>query len=186
MKSVSLRLLIFWSGLFHNFAWFAFAAPNFELPISSRTGSAEADNAVVYYSSNPLLVGNDAGAATGGFHVWSLDGKPILNEVASETPGRTKLVAVVYDVGGKDLIITIAQTDSIIRVFDVDGITEIKGPSKKAIGDWSALCTWKSAKSGNQYFYLFGKKQAVQYLITERSKEIKIVEVILTYTLYRL
>ena len=172
--------------MFHNSAWFAFAARNVELSISSRTDSAEADNAVVYYSSEPLLVGNDAGAATGGFHVWSLDDKPILNEVASKTPGRTKLVAVVYDVGGKDFIITIAQTNSIIRVFDFDGVTEVKGASKEAIGDWSALCTWKSAESGNQYFYLFGKKQAVQYLITERSKKIEIAEVVFTYTLYRL
>lgn len=186
MRSACLRLFIFWSGLFHNSAWLAFAAPNVALSISSRTESAEADNAVVYYSSDPLLVGNDAGAAAGGFHVWLLDDKPILNEVASETSGRTKLVAVVYDVGGKDFIITIAQTNSIIRVFDFDGVTEIREARKEAIGDWSALCTWRSAESGNQYLYLFGKKQAVQYLITERSKKIEIAEVVFTYNLYRL
>ncbi|KAL2073823.1 hypothetical protein VTL71DRAFT_11149 [Oculimacula yallundae] len=145
-----------------------------DLPISAKTSEVDSDNSAVYHSSsNPLLIGNDGSAATGGFHIWSLGGSLPLKEVSSEATGRSKLVTTVYDIGAKDLIITISQPNNVLQVFDVNGFEEIKEAAKPAIGDWSALCSWKSAKSGSQYFYLFGKKQVVQYLIrAENSMEI--------------
>ncbi|CZT44929.1 related to 3-phytase precursor [Rhynchosporium secalis] len=144
-----------------------------DLPISARTSVVDSDNSAVYHSSsNPLLLGND-GSATGGFRIWSLDGSSPLREVSAKATGRSKLVTTVYDIGKKDLIITISQPNSVLRVFDVNGFQEIKEAAKSALGDWSALCSWKSPKSGSQYFYLFGKKQVVQYLVrADESLEI--------------
>jgi 3-phytase len=157
----------------------AFAAPETDLPITKKTQDIESDWSAVYYNDEePLLLGNDGTAASGGFRAWSLSDKNnTLREVAKKTPGRTKLVTVVYDINGKDLAITIAQPDSIIRLYDVDGFEEVQKAEFKALGDWSALCSWKSQKSGEQYFYLFGKKKAVQFLITEQKGAITIVEV---------
>lgn len=156
------------------------AAPEVDLPISATTADVDSDNTAVYYSSHPVLLGNDGSAAAGGFHAWSLGSNASkLPEVSAKTGGRSKLVGTVYDVGKKDLIITIAMPDSVLRVFDAEG----KGAQvaeKKAIGDWSALCPWKSAESGNQYFYMFGKKQAVQYLIRQKEKRVEVVEVSLS------
>jgi 3-phytase len=145
-----------------------------DLPISAKTPAVESDSSAVYHSSaSPLLLGNDGSAVTGGFHIWSLDGSNPLKEVSSKATSRSKLVTTVYDIGKKDLIITISQPNNILQVFDVNGFQEIKEAAKTSIGDWSALCTWKSAKSGNQYFYLFGKKQVVQYLIrADQTSEI--------------
>ncbi|CAG8971149.1 hypothetical protein HYALB_00010124 [Hymenoscyphus albidus] len=141
------------------------------LAISAKTSEVESDNTAIYYSTEPLLLGNDGLAATGGFHVYSLPtgSNSTLVEKEWKTPGRTKLLATVYDIGGKDLILTIAQPDSIIRAFEVNGLQEVEEARKSALGDWSALCTWKSAASGNQYFYLFGKKQVVRYLTRKNS-----------------
>jgi hypothetical protein len=100
-----------------------------------------------------------------------------MEEVASRTPGRTKVVGVMYDVGKKDLIVSIAAPDSIIRVFDIDGTTEIPSAQIKALGDWSSLCTWRSPSSGGHYFYLLGKKEARQFLVREKDSDIEILEV---------
>lgn len=156
---------------------FTSAAPEVDLPISARTPAVESDFTAVYQSSHPLLIGNDGTASTGGFHVWSLEGTSPLKEIAAHATGRSKLVATVYDVGKKDLILTISQPDSVLHLFDANGVKEIKEAKKEAIGDWSALCTWKSPESGNQYFYLFGKKQAVQYLVRKGRKSFEIIEV---------
>lgn len=181
MKSLSfVRDVVVACGVLQTLVHCAATALQVDLPISASTADVESDNTAVYYSSRPLLLGNDGSAATGGFHVWSLDSNTsTLPEVSAKTGGRSKLVGTVYDVGKKDLIITIAMPDSVLRVFDAEG----KGSQvaeKKAIGDWSALCPWKSAESGNQYFYIFGKKQAVQYLIRPRGKKIEVVEVIIS------
>lgn len=178
MKSLSfVRDVVVACGVLQSLVHCATAAPEVDLPISATTADVESDISAVYYSSRPLLLGNDGSAATGGFHAWSLDSNAsTLPEVSAKTGGRSKLVAAVYDVGKKDLIVTIAMPDSVLRVFDAEG----KGAQvaeKKAIGDWSALCPWKSAQSGNQYFYLFGKKQAVQYLVRKKEKKVEIVEV---------
>ncbi|KAG4412259.1 hypothetical protein IFR04_014608 [Cadophora malorum] len=151
-----------------------------DLPISAKTPATESDNTAVYSSpSGPLLIGNDGSASTGGFHIWSLDSSSPLNEISSKTTGRSKLVTTVYDIDGKDLIITISQPNNALQVFEIDDggvFPEIEEARKDAIGDWSALCTWKSSKSGEQYFYLFGKKQVVQYLIRD-DKKVEIVEI---------
>ncbi|KFY84682.1 hypothetical protein V500_09083 [Pseudogymnoascus sp. VKM F-4518 (FW-2643)] len=178
MKSLSfVRDVVVACGVLQSLVHCATAAPEVDLPISATTADVESDISAVYYSSRPLLLGNDGSAATGGFHAWSLDSNAsILPEVSAKTGGRSKLVAAVYDVGKKDLIVTIAMPDSVLRVFDAEG----KGAQvaeKKAIGDWSALCPWKSAESGNQYFYLFGKKQAVQYLVRKKEKKVEVVEI---------
>lgn len=167
-------------SLVHGVAAAAAAAREVSLPISAVTADVESGNTAVYYSSRPLLLGSDGSAAAGGFHVWSLDNggnaSSPLPEVSAVASGRSKLVATVYDVGKKDLVVTIAMPDSVLRVFGAEGMEEIEGAARPAIGDWSALCTWKS-EGGNQYFYLFGKKQAVQYLVRKRKGEFEIVEV---------
>jgi 3-phytase len=159
--------------------YLAFAAPESDLSITKKTVDIESDWSTVYYNDDePLLLGNDGTAASGGFRAWTLNDKNnTLREVAKKTPGRTKLVSVIYNLDGRDLAITIAQPDSIIRLYDVDNFEELKKAEFTALGDWSALCPWKSQKSGEQYFYLFGKKKAVQFLVTGRKGVITITEV---------
>ncbi|KAI1768029.1 3-phytase [Hypoxylon sp. FL1150] len=149
-----------------------------DLPISARTYEVESDfTAVVYNDAQPLLVGNDGGASTGGFHLFDLDGGATLPETKHATPSRTKLVTIVYDVGGKDLIVTIAQPDSYFRLYDAQTAEQVGEPIERTLGDWSALCVWKSQNSGEQYLYLFGKGQAVQFLLRKANNSFEIVEI---------
>jgi 3-phytase len=153
------------------------SAATAKLPIAEQSAEVDSDLAAIYYGSsfqNSLLVGNDGGAATGGVRSFSLTD---MEEVASRTPGRTKVAGVMYDVGKKDLIVSIAAPDSIIRVFDIDGTTEIPSAQIKALGDWSSLCTWRSPSSGGHYFYLLGKKEARQFLVRQKDSDIEILEV---------
>jgi 3-phytase len=141
--------------------------PRVNLTISALTAEVESDTSSVYYSKKqPLLLGNDGTAATGGFRAWALDGGNPLEEVAKLTPGRSKLVAPVYDLSGRgdDYVISITQTRSVISVYEAPGFKEIRGARFVELGDWSCLSTWQS-KASNQYFYLFGKKQIKQFLI---------------------
>ncbi|KAL5335100.1 hypothetical protein BJX70DRAFT_332549 [Aspergillus crustosus] len=152
------------------------AAPTADLPISSLTEEVESDISAFYYgtkSQEALLFGNDGSAATGGFRSFELQG---VNETARRTPGRTKVVGVLYDIGKRDLLVSIAAPDSVIRVFDTDGLEEIPEAQKKALGDWSALCTWRSPRGAN-YFYLFGKKQAIQFLVRPDKSGVEVVEI---------
>jgi 3-phytase len=145
--------------------------------VTALTGEVESDWSAVYYSRcKPLIFGNDGGSNTGGYHAWALGHTSPLAEVAVSAEGRTKLISTVYDIAGKDYAITIAQTDSILRAIQLPGFVEIDSANRLALGDWSALCTWKS-NSGNQYFFLFGKRQAVQFLIREHGGALEIVEV---------
>ncbi|GES60595.1 hypothetical protein ATEIFO6365_0006005600 [Aspergillus terreus] len=156
----------------------ASSAPTVNVSISALTAEIESDWAAVYYGPRPqdsLLVGNDGSAATGGFRTYDLFDRS-LNETARRTPGRTKVVGVLYDIGGRDLLVSITTTESIIRLYDVDGLWEIPGVQKKVLGDWSCLCTWRSPR-GADYVYLFGKKQAIQFLVRENRKELEILEV---------
>lgn len=154
-------------------------AVDLELNVTALTGGElEADWTNVYYSkSNPLLLGNDGGAATGGFHAWDLNSDSPLAEVKTLVTGRTKLVTTVYNVtDNKDLAITIAMPDSVIRVFDMPSFTEIESAQTTLLGDWSALCSWRS-KSLNDYIFLFGKGKAVEYLVRKGKTDIELVEV---------
>lgn len=158
--------------------WLA-TAVDLELNVTALTGGElEADWTNVYYSkSNPLLLGNDGGAATGGVHAWDLNSDSPLAEVKTLVTGRTKLVTTVYNVtDNKDLAITIAMPDSVIRVFDMPPFTEIESAQTTLLGDWSALCSWRS-KSLNDYIFLFGKGKAVEYLVRKGKTDIELVEV---------
>ncbi|KAI0517602.1 hypothetical protein F5B22DRAFT_654824 [Xylaria bambusicola] len=153
-------------------------ATSLDLPIAARIDGIESDvTTVVYNKTRPLLIGNDGGAATGGFRAFDINNGTLLVETAHNTPGRTKLVATAYGVGGRDLIVSIAQPDSFFRLYDVSTIEQIGQPITRTLGDWSALCAWKSQRSGEQYLYLFGKKQAVQFLLRETRNSLEIVEV---------
>lgn len=157
-------------------AWFVGAVVELDVNVTAITSEVESDFTAVYYSSKkPLLIGNDGDPDTGGFHVFDLNSKS-LAQVSSEVTGRTKLVTTVHGVGEKDLVATIAQPDSVIRLFEAPKLKHIKDADFKALGDWSALCSWKS-QAGNDYLYLFGKKQAVQLLVRETKKSVEIVEI---------
>ena len=154
------------------------AAPQVELPVAARTDDVDSDwTAVVYNARNPILVGNDGGASSGGFRTFELDGQSPIPESKHETPGRTKLVTTVYDIGGKDLLVTIAQTDSLFRLYDASTVEKVGEPLRETLGDWSALCAWKSQSSGEQYLYLFGKHQAIQFLLREQEGSLDITEI---------
>ncbi|KAK5627479.1 hypothetical protein RRF57_003194 [Xylaria bambusicola] len=153
-------------------------ATSLDLPIAARIDGIESDfTTVVYNKTCPLLIGNDGGAATGGFRTFVINNGTQLVETTHKTPGRTKLVATAYGVGGRDLIVTIAQPDSFFRLYDASTIEQIGQPITRTLGDWSALCVWKSQGSGGQYLYLFGKKQAVQFLLREAGTSLEIVEI---------
>ncbi|KAK2008073.1 phytase [Colletotrichum eremochloae] len=154
------------------------AAVDLELNITSLTGcDVDSDWTAIYYSKDkPLLLGNDEGADTGGFHAWDLNSDSPLSEVKSVTTGRTKLITTVYNVTGKDLAVTIAMPDSIIRVYELPAFTKIESAQTTMLGDWSALCSWRS-KNLNDYVYFFGKNRAVQYLIRQGKDSIELVEV---------
>ncbi|KAJ8123286.1 hypothetical protein ONZ43_g728 [Nemania bipapillata] len=149
-----------------------------ELPISARIDGIDSEfTAVAYNNTSPVLIGNDGGAASGGFRTFSISGRPNLTETHHQTPGRTKLVTTVYGIENKDLIVTIAQPDSFFRLYDAYTVEQIGEPPARALGDWSALCVWRSQSSGEQYLYLFGKRQATQFLIRGAQGSIEIVEI---------
>ena len=151
---------------------FAQAQEEVEAVISARTDDIESDWSAIYYGTTPLLVGNDGTAGSGGFRTWELDSATPMVEVVKQTPGRTKLVTSVYNVTGHDYLITIDAPQSILAAYDYGQLEGEKKASKKALGDWSALCPWKS-QAGNQYVYLFGKKQAVQFLLRNVEGEVE-------------
>ena len=137
----------------------------------------EADNTVFYYSSLPLLLANDGSAADGGFRAFNVSKSMPFAQKSHQKTGRSKVVVPVYDVGGRDVFVTIAAPDSIFRVFDAKAITELPNARKKVLGDWSTLCVWRNSGSGNSYLFLFGKKQVVQLLVRNQWKDVQILEV---------
>ncbi|KAM0404187.1 hypothetical protein ACHAPZ_001866 [Fusarium culmorum] len=148
-----------------------------DVKVDAYTKTVESDWTTVYYlNNNPLLIGNDGGPDKGGFHVYDLTSKSPLREVTAQTPGRSKLVTTVYNVEDKDVLVTIAQPDSVLRAYEMPKFKQIKDADFKVLGDWSALCSWKSP-AGNDYVYLFGKGQAVQLLLRATKKSIEFVEI---------
>ncbi|ORY01421.1 hypothetical protein BCR34DRAFT_493881 [Clohesyomyces aquaticus] len=137
----------------------------------------EPDNTVFYYSTNPFLLSNDGGAESGGYLVFDLSNTSSLTEKSYQKTGRSKVIAPVYSIGSRDLFVTIAAPDSIMRVFDATTITEIPRARKKILGDWSNLCAWRSSDSGQQYLFLFGKKQVVQLLVRTHHQDPELVEI---------
>lgn len=160
--------------------WLATAASkvDVEANITALTGGElEADWTNVFYSKEkPLLLGNDGGAASGGYHAWDLNSDSPLSEVKSMITGRTKIITTVYNVTGQDYAITIAMPDSIIRVYELPDFTEIESAHVTMLGDWAAMCSWRT-KSLNDYVFLFGKSVVVQYLVRPTKDSIELVEV---------
>ena len=159
--------------------WFVAAAVvELDVAVTAVTSpDVESDWTTVYYSDKkPLLIGNDGGPDKGGFHAYGL-GSESLKEVAARVTGRTKLVTTVYGVGERDLIVTIAQPDSVMRVFEAPKLEHVSEADREVLGDWSALCSWKSPTENN-YVYLFGKNQAVQLLVRETKKKEESVEIL--------
>ncbi|KAF8419167.1 hypothetical protein EV426DRAFT_702023 [Tirmania nivea] len=167
--------------------------PLIALSITAKSPPIEADKPAIFYpklnKSTPLLIGND-GSATGGIRTFKLStetSSPSLNQLAEYATGRTKLVTTIYDISGNDYIATIGMPDSIIRFFKVvqDGNSKSETTglgqvieAKTVLGDWSAICTWKSRVTGRQYLYLFGKKKVVMFIVREGQKEkLEVVEV---------
>lgn len=161
--------------------WFTAAAVDLELNVTAITDTVDSDGAAVYYSDSPLLLGNDGGTSTGGFHAFDLDGETPLPLVKSLVNGRTSLVNTVYGVGDEDWLLTIATADSLLRAFQLPELVEDEEAQFWALGDWSSLCSWRS-EAGNQYAFLFGKEQAVQILIRSRGGSLEMVEVCYPYT----
>lgn len=130
-------------------------------------GEVDVDWTAVYYdNNNPLLLCNDASAATGGVRAFAIDGSDLLSQTAAVVPGRTKLVTMVYSPDKKGVAISIDAPTSVIKLYKLPDLSEITndGASYKALGDWSALCSWRS-EYGNWYIYLFGKTQALQFSV---------------------
>ncbi|KAI1799772.1 3-phytase [Daldinia bambusicola] len=156
----------------------AAATSEVDLPISAKSGEVESDSTAAFYNdAQPILIGNDGGASTGGFRLFDLNGDTLLTEEGHETPGRTKLVTAVHNIDKKNLVVTIAQTDSFFRLYDATTAEQVGKPLARTLGDWSALCSWKSQSSGEQYLYLFGKKQTVQHLLRESNGTYEIIEI---------
>ncbi|KAH8826559.1 hypothetical protein DL96DRAFT_1499536 [Flagelloscypha sp. PMI_526] len=134
------------------------------LPADWVTNATIQTDTVGWYYPNtttgtPLLVGND-GSALGGLLVYTLTPDTDILNATLHTTGRSKLVDTVYDVAGRDWIVSISQVDSTLRAFDV--ATQVEQPEAqiKLWGDFNALCGWKAVGgSGAQYLYVFGKKQ---------------------------
>lgn len=141
------------------------------------------ENTGFIYGSPPILVVNDKSADDGGFRTFAVAQPPSFKQIAHEKTGRSKVVVPVYDIGGRDLIINIPSPDSLIRVFDAKTGKKVYSNDKVQLGDWSTACAWRSQKSGESYFFLFGKSKVVQFLVREKKKAVKIVEVYLLFVI---
>lgn len=163
--------LVFASLIFQTFA------QNVNVTLTPAAVGFEGDNTAFYYSSSPLLLANDGSAAEGGFRVFDAKRTSQWAEVAHLKTGRSKVAVPMYDIGGRDIVVTIAATDSVMRAFEANSLEEIENARKSILGDWSTLCSWRSASSGNSYLFLFGKKMVVQLLVRSQEKRIQILEV---------
>ncbi|KAK4099208.1 thermostable phytase [Parathielavia hyrcaniae] len=165
------------------------AAADVEIAVSAVTAVAESDWTSVYYGETPLLLGNDGTSAAGGWLAWNLDSAPALTQAHAETPGRrTKLVTTIHgreydddeEIERTGLAVSIGQTDSILRGWELPDFEEVKSVRTTVLGDWSALCSWKSP-TGNDYVYLFGKKEAKLFFVPKDDdgdyEDIKLVEI---------
>ncbi|KAL4744117.1 hypothetical protein BDV11DRAFT_201531 [Aspergillus similis] len=154
------------------------AVPSADLSISSISTEVDSDQSTVCYGTvRPILFGNDGGAASGGICGFDLLDQD-LAQTLQVTAGRTKVVGVLYDIGKRGRCTCL---QSIIRVWNIGDdstLTAIPGAERKALGNWSALCTWQArGGAGGSYFYLSGKKQAMQFLVREGNYTESEVEV---------
>ena len=157
-------------------SWFSAGTAALELNVSAISDTVDSDWTAVYYSDSPLLLGNDGGTSTGGFHAFDLNGDTPLPVAGSVANGRTALVATIYGVADRDWLLTIATADSLLRAFELPHFVESEGAAFPALGDWSSLCSWKS-RAGNQYAFLFGKEEAIQFLVRPGELSLEFTEV---------
>lgn len=152
------------------------ASKEVQLDVSAKSDTLDAGSTAVYYSDSPLLLGNDGGTSTGGFHALDLDGDTPLPVVESVVNGRTSILTTVYGVADNDWLLTIATADSMLRAFQLPDLVENEDAQLWALGDWSALCPWRS-ETGNQYVFLFGKEEGIQVLVRSDDESLELVEV---------
>jgi 3-phytase len=137
----------------------------------------DGDNTGFIYGRSPLLVANDGSAADGGFRTFAISKTVPIPETAHQKIGRSKVVVLVHDIGGRNLIIDVPAPDSIIRVYDAGTGKKVESNDKKQLGDWSTACVWRSTKSGESYLFLFGKNMVVQFIVRDKKKGVEILEV---------
>ncbi|KAH8597188.1 hypothetical protein B0O99DRAFT_618200 [Bisporella sp. PMI_857] len=155
------------------------AAPPASLPILASTTTVESDKVFFYYASQPQLIGNDGSADKGGFHVYDINSAgngTSLPEAYATVTGRTKVVSAVYDVNGADHLVTFSTPEHTLRFYDLATREEVA--SKFILAEFSALCGWQSPATGEQYIYLFGKKQVKMYLLQTNENGFEPVEVV--------
>ncbi|SRR5258706_13860737 len=95
----------------------------------STFGNIASDKVAWFYptssinASGVLLVG----AATSGFDIWKVTSasNDTLSSLIVHKTGRTKLIHIVYSIAGKDWITTLAQSDSFLRLFDIETHLEL-------------------------------------------------------------
>jgi len=160
--------------------------PVIPLPITVKTTPIAADKPAILYpksgKGSPFLIGSD-GSAAGGIKIFNLSNEissPSLNQLAEYATGRTKLATTIYDISGEDFIAAIDMPDSVFRLFQVDHDGKPKDGRpylgkvievRTVLGDWSAICAWRSVVTGRQYLYLFGKRKVVMFVVSGRPKE---------------
>lgn len=170
------------------FAW-AFAqgvlvsAVDVNLTVVPAAVGFKGDNTGFVYACSPLLVVNDGSAADGGFREFAFSNSTRLEQRVHRKTGRSKVALPIHDIAERNLIINIPAPDSVIRTFDAETGKKVDSNEKTQLGDWSTACVWHSRKSGEQYFFLFGKKMVVQFLAREKKGKTELLEV---YTLTRL
>jgi 3-phytase len=153
------------------------AAQDTNITLVPAATSFGGDNTVFVYGTTPFLIVNDGSAADGGFRTFAVSQSAPFEQKIHEKSGRSKISLAVHDVGGRNLIVNIPATDSLIRVFDAESGKKVKSNDKKQLGDWSTACVWRSQKSGDSYIFLFGKKKVIQYLIRGTKNLVEILEV---------
>jgi 3-phytase len=153
------------------------AAQNANITLDPAATNFDGDNTGFVYGKSPLVVVNDGSAADGGFRTFAVSNTTASQELLHQKTGRSKIAFPVHDIGGRDLIISIPSPDSLIRVFDAGSGKAVKSNDKKQLGDWSTVCVWRNQKSGESYFFLFGKKMVVQFLVRGTKKEVEVLEV---------
>jgi 3-phytase len=153
------------------------AAQDANITLVPAATNFDGDNTGFVYGKAPLIVVNDGSAADGGFRRFAISNATGSQEVSHQKTGRSKIAFPVHDIGGRDLSISIPAPDSLIRVFDAESGKAVKSNDKKQLGDWSTACVWRSQKSAESYFFLFGKKMVVQFLVRGTKKEVEILEV---------
>jgi 3-phytase len=137
----------------------------------------EGDNTGFIYSESPVVVVNDGSAADGGFRTFAIANSTSFAATSHQKTGRSKIAVPIHDIGGRNLIINIPAADSLIRVFGAESGDKVESNDKKQLGDWSSACVWRSAKSGESYFFLFGKQMVVQFLVRGKDDKVEVLEV---------